>query len=227
MAGTLAIRGVRRLPTFRSYTKSEDAYSDAAFLCGMGLDATVFDERAFGGNLLGPIAGSIRIDLPDEQLAAAEEILAQRESTEPETSSSAPSEVTSPPTDSDKLGLFLRVILAVKLAFLALMTTSEMTRAWTPAIGAADQDSLPLSESLWRMVFLACAGLSNILCFFYNRFGRALFALTLIWALLTVFGIPPESYGAVYAVFGGLGGALSGIALALMYWSPLKKRFRA
>ena len=65
--------------TFRVYYKSEEAYADAAFLCGMGLNATVFDEQGFGGNALGASTESIRIELPDHEVTEATALLRRRQ----------------------------------------------------------------------------------------------------------------------------------------------------
>ncbi len=59
----------------RSFSKSEDAHLFATLLRDRDIDAEVIDDSAYGGNILGAIKNSIRIEVPDEQLAAAQEVM--------------------------------------------------------------------------------------------------------------------------------------------------------
>ncbi len=59
----------------RSFSKSEDAHLLATLLRDNGIEAFVIDDNAYGGNLLGAIKNSIRIEVPDDQHAAAREVM--------------------------------------------------------------------------------------------------------------------------------------------------------
>ena len=59
----------------RSFSKSEDAYLLATLLQDSGIDAVVFDDNAYGGNILGAIKNSIRIEVPDDQHDAARKVM--------------------------------------------------------------------------------------------------------------------------------------------------------
>jgi hypothetical protein len=217
------------MATFRSYSKSEEAYADAAFLCGMGLDATVFDERAFGGNLLGNGVSGIRIELPDEQITEANQLMAARVSEEKAPLASSPEPVA--PVNLDCL---FRWLLISDLGLSALIVGGGDFLTVTPPDSVNEfLVSLSFSDALWRLAYLSYwpltlfGMLSNILCLFYNRIGRSLFAFTIVWSLLIQLGPPPQILGPAIDFIGGLQGTLTCIALALMYWSPLSERFKA
>ena len=59
----------------RSFSKSEDAYLVATLLRDRGIEAEVIDEGGYGGNILGAIKNSIRIEVPEEQFEEAREVL--------------------------------------------------------------------------------------------------------------------------------------------------------
>ncbi len=59
----------------RSFSKSEDAHLLATLLRDRDIDAEVIDDSAYGGNILGAIKNSIRIEVPDEQYDAARKVL--------------------------------------------------------------------------------------------------------------------------------------------------------
>jgi hypothetical protein len=59
----------------QKYSKSEDAALDASWLMSEGIDATVIEDSGYGGNAFGFIEGSIRIEVPEEQLEQAQELL--------------------------------------------------------------------------------------------------------------------------------------------------------
>lgn len=60
----------------RSFAKSENAHLLATLLRDNGIDAYVIDDSAYGGNILGAIKNSIRIEVPEDQLDRALEVLA-------------------------------------------------------------------------------------------------------------------------------------------------------
>ena len=59
----------------RSFSKSESAHAAATFLRSRDIEAVVIDDNAFGGNILGATKNAIRIEVPEEQKAAAEKAL--------------------------------------------------------------------------------------------------------------------------------------------------------
>lgn len=61
-----------------TFSKSEDAYVAASLLSSEGLDPTVIEDSAYGGNVMGAIANAIRIEVPDHQFEAAQKILRER-----------------------------------------------------------------------------------------------------------------------------------------------------
>ncbi len=65
----------------KSFSKVENAHTTAAFLRSLDIEATVVDESSFGGNALGATPNSIRIEVPEEQLAEAREALEEMDRT--------------------------------------------------------------------------------------------------------------------------------------------------
>lgn len=59
----------------RSFSKSEDAHLLATLLRDHGVEAIVIDDNAYGGNILGAIKNSIRIEVPEDQHALAREVM--------------------------------------------------------------------------------------------------------------------------------------------------------
>lgn len=60
----------------RSYATSEEAHLAATFLRSSGIDAVVFDDSAYGGNVLGAAGrSSIRIEVPDQTYDEARKAL--------------------------------------------------------------------------------------------------------------------------------------------------------
>ena len=59
----------------RSFSKSEDAHLLATLLRDHDIDAEVIDDNAYGGNILGAIKNSIRIEVPEEQYDAARKVM--------------------------------------------------------------------------------------------------------------------------------------------------------
>tara|TARA_R110002096_G_scaffold4501_2_gene21040 strand:+ start:1762 stop:1977 length:216 start_codon:yes stop_codon:yes gene_type:complete len=59
----------------KTFSTAEQAHVIRTVLSNEGIDATVIDDNAFGGNALGAIQSSIRIEVPENQLDQAQEIL--------------------------------------------------------------------------------------------------------------------------------------------------------
>lgn len=67
----------------KAFSTAEEAQLVRMVLANEGIDAAVIDDSAFGGNALGAIQSSIRIEVPENQREQALEILA-RPSKEPD-----------------------------------------------------------------------------------------------------------------------------------------------
>lgn len=59
----------------RSFSKSEDAYLLATLLRDNGIETYVIDDNAYGGNILGAIKNSIRIEVREDQHALARKVM--------------------------------------------------------------------------------------------------------------------------------------------------------
>ena len=217
---------------FRTYSKSEQACTDAALLCEMGLDAMVVEDRAYGGNILGATSASIRIELPEEQFAEAAGLLAGIESpTQPSQAERAPS-LDSSQQSTAKLRRLLRWLLVFDLLFEGMVgCCPAFFISEVPAEVERYFRNLAFSDALWRFAYLSSwpkfglTIIANILCLAELRIGRSLFACTLAWAIFCTLGPPPQVLGPLVAFFGTLQWTGATIALALMYWSPLRERF--
>lgn len=215
------------MPTLKTYQKPEEAYIDAGYLCSMGIEAVVAQDPAYGGVLLGVIESPHLLDVPEAQLERASALLGQLpvETSPADTPQHAP-------IDSTRLHRFFRFILiydvvcCIAFQFIGHLATPE------PPPPVADfLASLALSDGLWRLAYasnwplITASLLSSVLCYFYIPLGRTLFAITTVWSIITQLGPPPMIFSPGYGFFGGIQGTLTSIALALMYWSPLRDRF--
>lgn len=215
------------MPTLRTYQKPEEVYIDAAFLCSMEFDAVVIQDPAYGGILLGVIESPYRLDVPEAQLEQAIALLEQRP-VEP----SAPALPKEAPMDSIWLHRFLRFILIYDLVcYIVFPLFGHLFTPKPPQAVTEYLESLAVSDRLWWLAYesywpLCFMGiLSNILCFFYLPLGRSLFTITMVWNVIMLLGPPPMIFAPYDGFFGGIQGTLTSIALALMYWSPLRERF--
>ncbi len=217
---------------FRTYSKSEQACVDAAVLCEMGLNAVVVEDRAYGGNILGATSASIRIELPEDQFIEAARLLKDLHSaspaTEPQTSLPVVSEERSP----DALHLLLKWILISDLVIDAIILGFSKHLIVVPPSEVVEfLRSLAFSDALWRLSFLSywplmfLSALANLLCLASLRIGRSLYTFTMVWALVGTLGPPPMIFGPTMEFIGGLQWSASCVAFALMYWSPLSRRF--
>lgn len=59
----------------RNFGKSENAHLLATFLRDAGIEVSVFDENAYGGNALGAIGNSIRIEVAEAQFEEATRLM--------------------------------------------------------------------------------------------------------------------------------------------------------
>jgi hypothetical protein len=62
------------MTTIKKFLNADEANLCAAFLQNAGIDATVFEDSAYG-NLLNAIANTVRLVVPDEQLDEAKTVL--------------------------------------------------------------------------------------------------------------------------------------------------------
>lgn len=214
----------------QSFGKAEDAQTCATYLSSCDIDATVIDDMAFGGNMLGlSNPGSIRIEVPDEQLAEARALLAALPP--------ASVAVTAPAAaqgvwDAGALGRFFRALLVVEAAFIAIFALyGEFANPEPPPAVTDFLRGLAFSDWLWTLSYVSfwplnvVALVANVLCFFYSRFGRSLYVATVIWSLIITLGPPPMILEPWANFMGSLQSSIGYIALALMFWSPLCSRF--
>ncbi|MEM1294383.1 MAG: DUF2007 domain-containing protein [Verrucomicrobiota bacterium] len=59
----------------KTFSTAEEAHVVRTVLANEGIEAVVIDDSAFGGNALGAIQSSIRIEVPEKQREKALEIL--------------------------------------------------------------------------------------------------------------------------------------------------------
>lgn len=217
---------------FRTYSKAEQAYTDAALLCEMGLDAVVVEDRAYGGNILGATSASIRIEMPEEQFAEATSVLSGNEpATHPLPSAQAASAEPAPPSTA-KLRSFLRLLLVFDLVFEGItVCLPEVFSVEVPQEVENYFKTLVFSDALWRLAYLSywplfgLTVIANLLCLADLKLGRTLYAWTIGWSILSALGFPPHVASPVVNLLGTMQWSGACIALALMYWSPLKQSF--
>lgn len=212
----------------RSYQKAEDAYLDAAFLGSMGLDARVVDTRGDGGRAVGISEPNIQIEVPEAQQQEALDWLAKQEKNEPE----IPLPLFEPTWNTENLQVLLNTLLVFELGFqIWAALYSEVLYTQPPKDVEVFLRSLALSDDLWEFAYIsqwplaALLIVSNLLCLFHSRTGRLLFAVAIFWNLLITLGPPPQIFGPWWGFLGSLSFTASNLALALMYWSPLRQRF--
>jgi len=212
----------------RSYNKTEDAYLDAAYLGSMGIDVRVVDARGDGGRAVGISEPVIKLDVPDEQLAEAGEWLAKQERSD----AVIQPPIFEPSWNTDTLQRFLKALLIFNLAFEALVLLFGHV-FYTPPPKEVDAflESLALSDDLWDFAYIsywplfALSVTATVLCLFQSKTGRLLFAVSIVWSLLTTLGPPPQIFGPWWNFLSSLAFTSSNIALALMYWSPIRQKF--
>lgn len=216
------------MAVLRSYLKSEDAFLDAAFLGSMGVDAQVVDQRGSGGVAVGVSQPFTKVEVPDEQLEEALQWLAGRGKEDAPVS--AP--VFEPSWNTASLHRFLKFLLLFELA--CYVVGGVLGRAFevVPPKAVADySQSLVLSMDLWNFAYISfwplygLSIISSVLCLFDSKTGRLLYAITTVWGLLTIPGPPPELGSPGMNFIGNLQGTASNLALALMYWSPVRQKF--
>jgi hypothetical protein len=214
--------------SIRSYQKPEDAYLDAAYLGSMGIDADVVDLRGNGGHALGVAEPAIRIVVPDGQVSEAMQWLTKQGATE--TAVCAPLFESS--WNTDTLHGFLKALLLFDLGCgILILVFGHVFDTPPPREVNEFLKTLAFSDVLWDFSYIsywplfAVAIVSNVLCLFHSSTGRMLFAVTTVWGLITTLGPPPQIFGPGWGFIGSLQFTASNIALALMYWSPLRQRF--
>ena len=216
------------MAAIRSYEKTEDAYLDAAFLGSMGIEARVVDARGDGGRAVGIAEPVIKLEVPDDQLAEAREWLAKQEKTD----APVPVPTFDPTWNTDTLQVFLKTLLLFNLGFYTLSALyGQVFAPPPPPAVTAFLESLSFSDDLWDFAYisywplLSLSIVANVLCLFHSKTGRLLFAVSTVWGLITALGPPPQIFGPWWNFISCLGFTGSNIALALMYWSPLREKF--
>ena len=218
------------MPVVRTFLKSEDAFVAASLLESEGIDATVIDDSAYGGNLLGATKGAIRIEVPENQLERAKTVLGERDPTGAELATKAP--VAAPETLLQR-AFRLLVVLELVSNTVALFLDRALYHDPPPGQAAEWVGSLVGSYELYQAVAafwiptLILVLLSSVLLFFYIRIGRVLFLATVAWLLFAAFVGPPYVPTNVGTVFGAVQWAIIGAIATLMFVPEVARRFRA
>lgn len=215
------------MPILRSYQKPEEAYIDAGYLCSMGIDAVVIQDPAFSGILLGVIEAPYRLEVVESQLSEAAALLGAR----PEQNPMQVTPADAPEVSSQLTRLFRFILLYDTLCCMVFALGGQYFIVTPPQPVTDFLVSLSVSEGLWWFAYesywplLGLCIVSNTLSYFYLPLGRVLFALTTVWWLITLLGSPPMIFGPYVGFFTAVQNTLSSVALALMYWSPIKDKF--
>lgn len=216
------------MPTLRTYPMADQACIDAGYLCSMGVEAVLAQDPGEGGTLPGVLGAPHRLEVPEAQMERAAALLSQRSAAEA-APVLAPAHV---PVDAAGLHRFLRFILIYDvICYVAFAVYGQWLCPEPPPAVMEFLSSLALSEYLWQWSYVSqwplimTALVANVLCYFYHPFGRMLFAFTMVWSVVTLLGPPPMIFSPAVGFFGGLQSVLASMALALMYWSPLRERF--
>lgn len=216
------------MPTLRTYQKAEEASLDAAYLGSLGIEVCVVDKCGYGGIAIEINDPHFRIDVPEEQLREAEEWLAKRGAVDAVIQTA----VFEPTWDASTLAHFLKILLVFDLGCYAVfLLIGHVIQQPPPKEVNAYLLSLAISDLGWDFAYIsywpltATALVSNVLCLFYSRFGRLLFLITTIWSLITTLGPPPQIFAPGIGFLASLQFTASNLALALMYWSPVRQKF--
>lgn len=201
---------------------------DAAYLGSFDIEAEVFDESGYGGNLLGMSTSSIRLMVREDDFPAASSLLSMRANELVSDSQETPKEKQpSPPVDR-LLSICLLIDGAILIYYLVVGDDVF------PAHPAAVEDflvSLVPSEWLWWMIYLwgppllAANLVANWLCFVRERWGRVLFGVCISLQILFVAITPQWVGGPWLTLLGTFSWVLSGFLMALLFFSPAAEAF--
>ena len=201
---------------------------DAAYLGSFDIEAEVFDESGYGGNLLGMSTSSIRLMVCEDDFEEASDLLGKRPS-EPLSDSKETPKVQKPSRPVDRL---LSVCLLIDGAILIFYLVGGDDVF--PEHPAAVEDflvSLVPSEWSWWLVYLwgppllAANLVANWLCFVRERWGRVLFGVCISLQILFV-AITPQWVGGPWLTFlGAISWVLSGFLTSLLFFSPAAEAF--
>ncbi|MFN0125830.1 MAG: hypothetical protein ACKV19_03990 [Verrucomicrobiales bacterium] len=216
------------MTVLRVYLRAEEAYLDAAYLGGLGVETTVVDERGYGGNLLAAATSAIRLEVDDDQAEEARQLL--HEQIKEAVTLSAPSAT---PAGESLRTIFRGILVFDILWYMMALSNSHELSAYPSDEAEAYFLTLSVSTRLDKLFELAywpvllVSLLASALCFFYVRWGRNLYTVTMLWSLVSTLTPPTSYYWPAAAFAATLQYTLSVIALALMYWSPLSEKFDA
>ena len=215
----------------KSYGKSHEAYSDAAYLCGMGIDAVVMDERGYGGDLLGNSPDAIRIEVVEEQLDEALMLLETRDLDARPPETPFPNEAL----PDEPLVKFYRKLLittiflqCIFLFFWEYLVPEESDSSLLMGY----LDSMAFAPFLdfyawiyWPQMFFWF--LAIFLSYHFFPIGREFYLLAVVLWLLTYLIQPIGAMPPLASFLSGILGLASNVALALMYFSPLNEKFKS
>lgn len=218
------------MPVIKIFTKGEDAHLFAAWLGSQGVDSAVFEENAYGGNLLGgttPGAIRVSVEADDETLTPLLrewDTLSRQEVAPTATSASLPREGRLLPT----------------FRFLLVLDTLLIILFW--ALGdnlwhdlgndvQARLNAIVWSQGLWTTTYYSYPALiiisliANLLLWLEVPIGRNLYVATLLGWLLLIPAFPPSIPTVLAQGLGALSYLVAGLLLGIIYTSPIARRF--
>lgn len=212
----------------RTYSRAEEAHLDAAYLGSADIDAEVFDESGYGGNLLGMSTSSIRLMVCEDDFEEASDLLGKRPS-EPLSESLETPKAKRPNRSVDRL---LSVCLVLDVAILSVyFLGGESIYPKHPAVVDDFLASLVFSEWLWRMAYMWGTPLfvvnlvANLLCLVRLPWGRVLFVACVSLEALFVSATPQLVGGNWLSFLSTVSWILAGLLISLLYFSPASEPF--
>ncbi len=217
------------MPVAGTYGKSEDAHVAASLLRSEGIEATVFEDSAFGGNLLGMSAGAIRVEVPEEMLERARSMLVEADSHR----EVGTGDLVEAGPSSRLPAVFRKLVLADFVLNVLCWFSQGALFLEAPSGTANGLEAFVRPEALWAVAFLAGqAGLVLEICAFvlllcFIRMGRVLFIGALICVVVASVASPPYLLTPLGNVLGAIHWLFSGIIVGLMFVPELSVRFKS
>jgi phosphoglycerol transferase MdoB-like AlkP superfamily enzyme len=119
----------------------------------------------------------------------------------------------------------LMIVLGVAVALLTEPSLPEPLRDWVQAEAEVEPTAGFLVLTGFGFLMVVALVVSNIGLFFFWRFARPLYLVTTLAPVLLLPAFGPDVSSGWAAMFDDLGMILSGIIIALIYWSPLRDLF--
>lgn len=217
----------------KDYAKQEDAALDAAWLGANGIEAVVVAESGYGGNLFGTtLPGTIRLQVLDDQVEAARELLNEKLCADTSEPTPEVSSRLSSASASLEETIFRAMVLIEFVLFMMCWLFPELFARQTPEHVQSYFLSIIPSQRLWENSFdlygaiCLVSFLASLLLYFFIRLGRVLFIVSLVaWTALTIF-LPQQIINPLGSVIYAISNLLTGTILAQMYLGAVAVRFK-